>query len=73
MGVKVLGSILALMGFLPESKTSPSSILTNLGCLSNISNGPGYKKVTYCSAVDIVLAFGCEGPGFDSGSNAIFA
>ncbi len=32
LGVKVLGSILALMRFLPESKTSPSSILTNLGC-----------------------------------------
>ncbi len=32
MSVKVLGSILALILFLPESKTSPSSILTNLGC-----------------------------------------
>jgi hypothetical protein len=51
LGVKVLGSILALMGFLPESETSPSSILTNLGCLSNISNGPEYKKVTMAQLV----------------------
>jgi hypothetical protein len=34
VGVKVLGLILALMRFLPESKSSPSSILTNLGPLS---------------------------------------
>jgi hypothetical protein len=34
LGVKALGSILALVRFLPESKSSPSSILTNLGPLS---------------------------------------
>jgi hypothetical protein len=37
---------------LPESKTFLSSILTNLGCKSNISNGPGYKKFTMALLVN---------------------